>query len=102
MANDNLLAAILVVPVILARLPFDAEADRDLAYLEGAAAAKQQLDERREASEKVTHDVPERFLGIGVRIEDDLLISADGNENLTRAVPVDPDEIEALCAEPPR
>jgi Xaa-Pro aminopeptidase len=86
----------------LARLPFDAEADRDLAYLEGAAAAKQQLDERRAAAEKVTHDVPERFHGIGIRIEDDLLITADGNENLTRAVPVDPDEIETLCAEPPR
>ncbi|MEA2058187.1 MAG: aminopeptidase P N-terminal domain-containing protein [Actinomycetota bacterium] len=86
----------------LAKLPFDAEADRDLAYLEGAAAAKQQLDERRAAAEKVTHDVPERFLGIGVRIEDDLLITTDGNENLTRGVPVDPDEIEALCAEPPR
>jgi Xaa-Pro aminopeptidase len=40
--------------------------------------------------------VPERFRGIGVRIEDDVEITADGNALLTRDVPVDPAEVEAL------
>jgi Xaa-Pro aminopeptidase len=83
--------------VDLARVAFDAEAERELAYLEGAAAAKAQLDEAKAGAEHVTHEVPERLLGIGVRIEDDLLITPDGHENLTRGVPVDPDEIEAIC-----
>jgi Xaa-Pro aminopeptidase len=83
----------------LPKLPFDLEADRDLAYLEGAVAAKQQLHEQRAAAEQVTHEVPERFRGIGVRIEDDILITETGHENLTSTVPVDPNEIEALCAD---
>jgi Xaa-Pro aminopeptidase len=84
--------------VELARAIYDPDADRDLSYLEGAQAATEQIAARRAAAEQVIHDVPERFLGIGVRLEDDLLITADGFENLTRGVPVDPDEIEALCA----
>jgi Xaa-Pro aminopeptidase len=31
--------------------------------------------------------VPKRLRGIGVRIEDDILITSDGNENLTRMLP---------------
>lgn len=41
-------------------------------------------------------EVPEQFKGIGVRIEDDLLITADGFENLTAGVPKTIAEIEAL------
>lgn len=41
-------------------------------------------------------DVPERFHGIGIRIEDDAVITADGCELITRGVPVAPDAIEAL------
>ncbi|HEX8832018.1 MAG TPA: aminopeptidase P N-terminal domain-containing protein [Longimicrobium sp.] len=41
-------------------------------------------------------DVPERYRGIGVRIEDDVIVTPAGHEVITRAVPVDPDEIEAL------
>ncbi|HEY5257441.1 MAG TPA: aminopeptidase P N-terminal domain-containing protein [Candidatus Baltobacteraceae bacterium] len=38
----------------------------------------------------------ERFKGIGVRIEDDIVVTADGNENLTQAIPKEIDEIEAV------
>ena len=41
-------------------------------------------------------DCDERFKGIGVRIEDDLLVTADGHENLTAAIPKRVDELEAL------
>ena len=43
--------------------------------------------------------VPERYAGIGIRIEDDVLVTEDGCEILTAGVPRDPDEIEALMAE---
>lgn len=38
----------------------------------------------------------ERFRGIGVRIEDDILVTADGHENLTAAIPKSIESIEAL------
>nr|WP_277754458.1 Xaa-Pro aminopeptidase [Rosenbergiella collisarenosi] len=41
-------------------------------------------------------EVPERYRGIGIRIEDDIVITATGNENLTEQVVKDPDAIEQL------
>jgi Xaa-Pro aminopeptidase len=41
-------------------------------------------------------DVPERYWDIGIRIEDDAVVTPDGCELLTREVPVDAAEIEAL------
>jgi Xaa-Pro aminopeptidase len=35
--------------------------------------------------------------GIGVRIEDDILVTANGYENLTRAIPKTVDEVERAC-----
>ena len=40
--------------------------------------------------------VPERFHNIGIRIEDDAIVTADGCELVSRGVPVKGDEIEAL------
>ncbi len=40
--------------------------------------------------------VPKQFWNIGIRIEDDALITAKGCELMTRGVPVKADEIEAL------
>ena len=43
-------------------------------------------------------DVDDKWKGIGVRIEDDILVTKDGNENLTEKVPSDPAEIESLMS----
>ncbi len=42
-------------------------------------------------------DVPPELRGIGVRIEDDLAITAEGNEVLTAGCPKELEELEALC-----
>lgn len=42
--------------------------------------------------------IPEEFRGIGVRIEDDILITADGAVNLSAALPRKADEVEAWMA----
>ena len=42
--------------------------------------------------------VPKEFWNIGIRIEDDALVTSKGCELLTRGVPVDADAIEALMA----
>ena len=42
-------------------------------------------------------DVDARWRGIGIRIEDDVLVTAEGHEVLTAAVPKEVDAVEAAC-----
>ncbi|WP_019887771.1 aminopeptidase P family protein [Streptomyces purpureus] len=42
--------------------------------------------------------VPEEYRGIGVRIEDDILVTGDGNRNLSASLPRQADEVEAWMA----
>ncbi len=41
---------------------------------------------------------PKEMRGVGIRIEDDVLVTPGGRENLTAAVPKDVSDLEAVCA----
>ncbi len=43
-----------------------------------------------------TKGVPKRLQGIGIRIEDDVLVTKDGYRNLSGKIPSQPDDLEAL------
>ena len=85
--------------VSLSHAAYDPDEMLALSYELGAAAAKAELEQRRSDAGSVTFDIPPEFLGTGVRIEDDILITDTGYENMSAGVPVDPDEIEAICAQ---
>jgi Xaa-Pro aminopeptidase len=40
---------------------------------------------------------PKEMRGVGIRIEDDVLVTPEGRENLTHAVPKEVAELEAVC-----
>jgi len=42
-------------------------------------------------------ELPEKYRGIGIRIEDDILVTEEGNENLSTAVAKSVEEVERLC-----
>ncbi len=85
----------------LAMLEFDIDERMERRMLLGAAKAKELEKKESEAAPKVAHPIPEEFRGIGIRIEDDVLVTGSGPEILTGGVPTDPDRIESLCAEAP-
>ncbi|MET0851616.1 MAG: hypothetical protein ABW020_10840, partial [Candidatus Rokuibacteriota bacterium] len=68
----------------------------------GVTAAKKLEDEEKGRASKVTHPVPAEYRGIGVRIEDDILITDTGCEVLTAGTPKTIAEVEATCAQPSR
>jgi len=68
----------------------------------GMTAAKKLEDEEKAKAEKIVHPIPPEFRSIGVRIEDDVLITADGCEVLTAGTPKTVEEVERACAEPSR
>jgi Xaa-Pro aminopeptidase len=45
-----------------------------------------------------TENIPDKYRGIGIRIEDDVLITDEGNRVLTSAAPKQIEEIEELMA----
>lgn len=46
---------------------------------------------------KTDEQAPQALRGIGIRIEDNILITSDGNRNLTEKMPKTIAEVEALC-----
>jgi Xaa-Pro aminopeptidase len=68
----------------------------------GMGAAKKLEEEEKAKARTVTHPIPREFRGIGVRIEDDILVTAGGIDNLTAGTPKTVDEVERTCAEAPR
>lgn len=85
--------------VSLSHAGYDPDEMLVLSYEVGAKAAKAELEKRRSEAGFISFDIPEEFLGIGVRIEDDILMTDTGHENMSAGAPVNPDEIEAICAE---
>jgi Xaa-Pro aminopeptidase len=71
-------------------------------YRLGLAPAKKLEEEEKAKAEKVVHPIPAEFRGLGVRIEDDVLITPGGGEVLTAGTPKTVEEIERACAEPSR
>ena len=85
--------------VELSMLEYDLDEWTERRMLLGAAKAKALETAEREAAPKVKYGVPDEFRGIGIRIEDDMLVTDTGMVNLTAAVPTGIAEIEAICAE---
>jgi Xaa-Pro aminopeptidase len=68
----------------------------------GMTAAKKLEDEEKAKAPTVTHPIPREFRGIGIRIEDDILVTPDGVDNLTAGTPKTVEEVERTCAQAPR
>jgi Xaa-Pro aminopeptidase len=71
-------------------------------YRLGAAAAKKIEEDEKARAQTVVHPVPAEYRGIGIRIEDDVLVTAGAPEVLTAGTPKTVEEVERTCAESPR
>ena len=83
-------------------LEYDLEAWMERRYRLGTEAAKKLEAEEKDSAGAIEHPIPAEFRGLGIRIEDDVLITAGGHENLTAGVPSSVEGIEAVCAEQSR
>ncbi len=61
------------------------------------AATKLEQKEMQEAK-TIEHEIPKSLLGIGVRIEDNILCTDSESVNLTEALPRNIEEIENICS----
>jgi len=50
------------------------------------------------ACKTIKHEIPKELLGIGVRIEDDIICTNDGPVNMTEKAPKTIEEIEAITS----
>lgn len=74
---------------------------REARYLGGPLAAGQVLTvEPGLYFQRGDEKVPPELRGLGIRIEDDVLITDSGFELLSSALPRQPDQLEAWCADP--
>ena len=84
--------------IAVPRLTYDLDDWLDRALVEGPSA-RNELNRLKEAAEKLHHPIPEAFRGIGVRIEDDILVTEQGHENLSALVPTSVEDLEELATE---
>ena len=83
----------------LALREYDEAAIRERRDRLGMAVASQLEREEQAHAPKITHPIPAEFRGLGMRIEDDVLITAGGHDVLTRGTPKTSDAVERVCAE---
>jgi Xaa-Pro aminopeptidase len=79
----------------------DCASAREALYLGGPLAAGQVLTVEPGLYFQANDEtIPPELRGLGIRIEDDVLITDDGYELLSAALPRRPDDVQAWCADP--